>query len=299
MDVDVNWSLWRAFLAVAEAGSLSAAARATGASQPTMGRQIRALESALGVELFVRQAQGLVPSPAGSELLEHARAMRAAAARAELAAAGQAKAPTGTVRITASRIVACHLLPPILSALRAAEPGIEIDLVPTDESENLLLRESDIAVRMYRPTQLDLVARQLGALAMGLYAAPSLIARHGMPNTMGDLLALPFVGFDRDDRILQLFAGFGYPRRREDFPVRCDDQLAYWALVRAGCGLGGMQCAVADPDPAVRRVAPFVALPPLPVWLVMPGALRSNRHVRRVWEHLANTLGAHCAAASA
>ena len=292
MDERIDWALWHAFLTVAEAGSLSAAARKAGASQPTLGRQIRALEAALGSDLFRRVPRGLELTDAGQDLLEPARAMRAAAARAELAAAGRETGLAGTVRITASRIVSAHLLPPILAALRAAEPGIEIDLIPSDATENLLFREADIAVRMYRPTQGGIVARRLGAFAMGLYATPDLLRRHGTPETTEALLALPFVGFDRDDLILRMMADLGLTRRREDFGLRCDDQLVYLHLVRAGCGVGGMPRPVGDADPALCRIAEFVPLPALPVWLAMPEALRPNPRIRRVWGHLAVSLAA-------
>lgn len=290
MNKGIDWALWRAFLAVAEQGSLSAAARQIGASQPTLGRQVHALESALGVVLFRREARGLTLTEAGAELIGPARSMREAATQAELAAAGRATALAGTVRITASRIVSGHLLPPILAGLRAAEPGLDIDLLPTDETENLLFREADIAVRMYRPTQLDTVARHLGALEMGLYGARDLVARRGDPATLAALGALPFVGFDRNDLILRLTHDLGLPLRREDFALRCDDQLVYLALIRAGCGIGGMPRLIGDADPALCRVADFLRLPALPVWLVMPEALRGSARVRRVWDHLAQAL---------
>ena len=292
MENRIDWELWHAFLAVAEAGSLSAAARKAGVSQPTLGRQVRALEGALGIGLFRREPRGLALTEAGRDLLEPARAMRQAAARAELAAAGRETGLAGTVRITASRIVSAHLLPPILADLRADEPGIEIDLVPSDETENLLFREADIAVRMYRPTQQDIVTRHLGVFGMALYAAPALLERHGTPATLDALLSLPFVGFDRNDLILRMMADLGLQRRREDFGLRCDDQLVYLHLVRAGCGVGGMPRPVGDADTSLRRVAPFVALPSLPVWLAMPDALRANPRIRRVWDHLAGALAA-------
>ena len=287
-----DWTLTRSFLAVAESGSLSAAARRLGLSQPTLGRHIAEMEAALGLSLFTRQPRGLVPTEAAEALLPHARAMAESAARLALAAAGRDAALTGSVRLTASRIVAHHLLPPVLADLRRAEPGIEIDLVASDETGNLLYREADIALRMYRPVQEGTFARHLADLPTALYAARSFVDRHGYPQTVEALLALDFVGFDRSDLILRMMAGFGISRRREDFPLRCDDQIVYWNLVRAGLGIGGMQCAIGDADPQVERVAPFLALPPLPLWLTAPEALRQTPRVRRVWDHLARALQA-------
>ncbi len=282
-----DWTLYRSFLAVAETGSQSAAARQLGLSQPTLGRHIAELEAALATGLFARAARGLVLSDAGTAMLPAARQMRDAAAAMALLAAGREGSLTGTVRLTASRTVSHYLLPPILADLRQKEPGIEIELVPSDSTENLLFREADIALRMYRPTQLDVVTRHLGDQPIAIYAAKSYLDRVGRPQTTAELLALDFIGFDRSDLILRLMAGLGIQRRREDFPVRCDDQVVYWNLVRAGCGIGATQCLIADVDPTVERVASFVQLPSLPVWLTAPEALRQNPRIRRVMDHLA------------
>lgn len=282
-----DWTLFRSFLAVAETGSLSAAARKLRLSQPTLGRHMAELQTALGTPLFTRQARGLALTEAGAALVPPAQAMRDAAARLALVAAGRAEGLSGTVRLTASRIVATYLLPPMLAALRQAEPGIEIELVPSDSTENLLFREADIALRMYRPTQLDVVTRHIADLPTAVYAAKSFLDRHGRPRTVEDLMTLDFVGFDRSDLILRLMAALGIERKREDFPLRCDDQVAHWNLVRAGCGVGASQCVIGDADPLVERCAPFVPLPSLPVWLTTPEALRHNPRIRRVMDHLA------------
>jgi DNA-binding transcriptional LysR family regulator len=284
---NLDWTLYRSFLAVAESGSLSAAARLLGLSQPTLGRHVADLEAALQVTLFTRALRGFDLTDAGAAMLPAARTMRDAAAALALQAAGREQSLAGTVRLTASRVVSHHLLPPMLADLRRQEPGIEIELVPSDSTENLLFREADIALRMYRPTQLDVVTRHLGNLPLAIYAACSFLDRHGRPETPEALLALDFVGMDRSDLTLRMMARLGIERRREDFPLRCDDQVVYWALVRAGCGVGAAQCVIGDADPLVERVAPFITLPSLPVWLTAPEALRQNPRVRRVMEFLA------------
>lgn len=174
-----------------------------------------------------------------------------------------------------------------IARLRAAEPGIEIELVPSDSTESPLFREADIALRMYRPTQNDVVTRHLADLAMALYGAKPLLDQLGRPSDMEDLQRFPLIGMDRSDLMLRPLAHMGLTLRREDFPVRCDDQLVYWNLVRAGCGLGGAQCVIGDADPEVERVAPFLHLPALPVWLTAPEVLRQNPRVRRVMDQLA------------
>ena len=282
-----DWSLIRSFLAVAEAGSLSAAARAIGISQPTLGRHIQAIETALEVTLFTRTAQGQAMTAAAQALLPSARAMQAAAAELALSARGQASGINGTVRITASRVVSHHVLPPVLARLRATEPGIQIELVPSDTTENLLFGEADIALRMYRPTQPDLVARQIGALPLGLYAARSYLDRRGRPMSSEALMAHDFIGQDRMDQIIRVMRMLGLDVSRSFFPVRCDDPLTYVELVRAGCGVGGILRAIGDPDPVLERIDLIPDLPSLPVWLTAAPRLRQSPRLRRVWDALA------------
>lgn len=281
-----DWTLYRSFLTVAEEGSLSAAARALGLSQPTLGRHIAELEASLGTELFTRGTHGLALTEAGEDMVPAALQMRDAAAAMALMAASRDSALRGTVRLTASRVVSHSLLPPILADLRQKESGIEIELVPSDSTENLLFREADIALRMYRPTQLDVVTRHLCDLPMAIYAAKSYLDRRGRPTSPEALLRFDTVGMDRADLHLRMMAHLGLIRKREDFPVRCDDQVVYWALVQAGCGIGAALCCIGDADPLVERL-PVLDLPALPVWLTAPQALRQTPRVRCVLDHLA------------
>lgn len=287
-----DWTLIRSFLAVAEAGSLSAAARASGISQPTLGRHIHAIEAALEVQLFSRTAQGQALTEAGQALLPAARAMQEAAADLALTAKGHATGIEGTVRITASRVVSYVILPAILARIRAEEPGIQIDLVPSDTSENLLFGEADIALRMYRPTQPDLVARHIGDLPLGLYAAKSYLDRKGRPTSPEELMDHDFIGQDRMGQIIQVMALLGIAVDRSFFPMRCDDPLTYVELVRAGCGLGGILRAVGDPDPVLERIDLIPNLPSLPVWLTAAPRLRQSPRLRRVWDMLATAFPA-------
>jgi len=286
----LDWTLLQSFAAVAETGSLSAAARRLGQSQPTIGRHVRALEEALGVELFTRAPRGLVPTEAGRGLIGPAEQMREAAARLQLAAEGQDAGLAGTVRVTASVVVSHFILPPIVAEIRRAHPEIQIDLVPSDSSENLLFREADIALRMYRPTQLDIIASHVADQELGLYAATAFLDRVGRPETVDELMALDFVGFDASDTIIRTMRGAGLEVSRDFFAVRSDDQAAYWQLVRAGCGIGGMQVVVGEAEPAVERVLTDLPLPTLPVWLAAPAALRHNPRIRLVWDMLAARL---------
>ncbi len=286
----LDWSLIQAFLAVAESGSLSAAGRQLAASQPTLGRRIRRMEEALGLELFHRRAHGLVLSDAGRRILPAAEAMHQAAGQMALAVAGQDQRLEGDVRITASQVVSHFILPPILADLRAAEPGIHIDLVPSDSSQNLLFREADIAVRMYRPDQLDVITSHVTDLPVGIFAARSYLARRGTPRRVEDLRAHDLVGFDRDDRIIRGMARMGMQVTRDCFVLRTDDQAAYWHLVRAGAGIGFGQVVMLEDEPELVRLFEDLPIPPLPVWLTAHEAMGRVPRIRRVWEALARGL---------
>lgn len=287
---NLDWSLIRAFLAVAETGSLSAAARTLGSSQPTLGRQVREVETALGVELFQRHAKGLSLTETGAAMLPAAKRMRDSVGEIALIAAGQDMRPTGTVRITASVIVAHFVLPQILARLRSDEPGIEIELVATDSSDNLLFREADIALRMYRPDQLDMVTLHVTDLPLGIYAAKSYLDRVGRPDTVEDAFKLDWVGYDRSDLMLRGMRRLGWAVDRNFFATRTDDQAGNWQLIRAGCGIGIAQIATAQDAPEVERLFPDMALPSLPVWLTAHEAMRRTPRIARVWDALAQGL---------
>jgi len=286
MNGSLDWTDIRAFLAVARAGTLTAAAAATASSQPTLSRRIASLEAKLGGILFERGVKGVTLTALGGEILEHAQAMEVSAARLSLTAAGRTEEVAGTVRITASRIVSTFHLPKIFADLQREEPSLQIELVASDSSENLLLREADIALRMYRPTQGDVIARHVGDFALGLYAAKTYLARHGAPETVGDILNHRFVGYDRSDLILRGFAESGFPVTRDFFAFRTDDQVAYWRAIVAGAGIGAAQRMIGDAEPDVEPVLRNMPLPIMPLWLAAHAELRHSRRVRRVYDHL-------------
>jgi DNA-binding transcriptional LysR family regulator len=286
----LDWSLAQTFLAVAETGSLSGAARQLGTSQPTLGRQIKAIEVQLGAELFHRQPRGFALTQIGAELVAPAKAMQDAMRQIALTAAGQQARLDGTVRITASVATSAMHLPPIIARIRKLEPQIAIELVPSDDTSNLLFREADIAVRMYRPTQLDLVTQHIGDIALGVFAARSYLAERGTPASLADAAGHDFVGFDKHLHIIEGMARAGIQVDRGFYKVRCDDHIAYWELVRAGCGIGFAQTNIGQADPLVVQLMKDVAIPPLPIWLTAHAAMRQTPRIRRVWELLAEGL---------
>ncbi|HET7411839.1 MAG TPA: LysR family transcriptional regulator [Pararhizobium sp.] len=286
----MDWNHIRSFVAIADAGTLSGAAKATGTSQPTLGRHIDELETSSGVTLFVRGRSGMSLTEAGLALIDDARAMAREADHLALTIAGRAASAAGPVRITASEIVATYFLPPILARLSDSEPEIEIELVASNAVQNLLSRDADIAVRMVRPAQNDVIARKVNDMAMGTFAASSYLERHGRPKTLDDLFKHRLIGFDRDDLMLRTLRAMGLEAERRMFAFRTDHQVAYWELLKAGAGVGFGGRHLASLTPGIVAVMPDLAIAPLPMWLASHQELRTSLKIRRVMDFLQEEL---------
>ena len=278
-----DWSLYRTLLAVLHEGSLSAAARRLGLSQPTLGRQVAQLEEQLGVALFTRSPGGLAPTEAALALKPHVEAMASSAAAA-LRARDAVDGDTGVVRITASDIVGAMVLPPILAGLRQDHPRLQIELVLSNRNEDLLRRDADIAVRMARPTQGALFGRRIGEVEAGLYASGNYIQRFGRPTSLTDRQGHTVVGFDQfPDYARRTISQL--PIDRDLFDVRSDSDLAQLALIQAGVGLGACQRPLARRlglEPILEGAFSF----PMEVWVVMHEDQKSTRRVRIVFDAL-------------
>ncbi len=290
-----DWTFWRSFAAVVEKGSLSAAARALGLTQPTLGRHVEELERQLDVTLFVRTLQGLRPTEAGLRLYEPVQKARAALAEASLVAEGSHDQLSGTVRLTSSNVTAHYVLPPLLAGLREAYPRIAIELVPSDSSENLLLREADIAVRMFRPRQLDLVTRKLGEIPIVATAHESYLAKRGRPAAPEELWDHDLVGYDRSELFIEGARQLGFDLKRSDFMVRTDSQTALWELAKAGLGVTFAQLGLVRETPGMVQLLGNFGPPPLEVWLTTHRELFTSRRIRAIYDRLGEDLSSYLA----
>ena len=286
----LDWSLVQVFLVLYETGSLGRAASVLGSSQPTLSRRLADLEQSLGQALFERTVRGLVPTSAARALRVPAERMREEAERLSRAADSHARTIAGTVRLTASQAVSVHVLPPILRALRDAQPQIQIELVASDTEEDLLARDADIAVRMFRPRQASLTVKRLADMPLGLYAHRDYLARRGMPRADA-LAAHDWIGQDRADDLLRGFAAAGHPVSREFFAFRCDNTLVTWAGIASGLGIGVALQAAAERTPGLVRVLPELPVPALPTWLAVHRELRGTPRLRVVFAALSRALG--------
>ena len=285
-----DWNQLRAFLETAETGSLSAAARKLGLTQPTLSRQVAAIEQRMGVTLFERVGKAMALTPTGLDLLEHARTMGSAAEALSLAATGRSQAVGGVVSVSATDIVAASLLPPLVRQLREQEPGIAIEVISSNALSDLLRREADIAIRHVKPDQPDLIARLVREATANFYASEDFVKAHGHPRNAEDATHLPFVGSDRSGQYLGYLRQHGLPLSEANFSCYAEHSVAHWALVRQGMGIGAMMVEIARDTPDIVRVLDDVPPVRFPIWLVSHRELRTSRRIRVVFEALAQGL---------
>jgi DNA-binding transcriptional LysR family regulator len=288
--VKFDWNRARAFLVTAEEGSLSAAAKALDLTQPTLGRQVSALEKELGVSLFERVGRGLSLTPSGLDLLEHVQIIGQAATRLSLASNGHSQQIAGKVCISASEIHAAYLLPSIVDKLRKEQPGIVIEISSSNSPSDLLRREADIAIRSFRPTDAELIAKKIMKVEAPLFAAKTHLNRVGVPNTIDDLKDAEFVTIGDVKTFIVGLKKFGLELTEKNFPVQTGSHVVQWELVKQGLGIGIVPLDIGEAEPLVERVLPGFELMSFEIWLTSHRELRTNKHVRLVFDFLAEEL---------
>ncbi|MFT6264886.1 MAG: DNA-binding transcriptional LysR family regulator [Oleiphilaceae bacterium] len=289
--VKFDWNHARAFLVTAEEGTLSAAAKALGMTQPTLSRQVSALEAQMHITLFERVGQRLVLTESGVELLEHVRLMGNAALEFSLVATGQSQQIEGSVVISSGELDAVFRLPKIIAKLRREEPGIDIEIIVTNETSDLKRREADIAIRSFRPTQNDLIAKKLGEEIIWLYGTSKYLEQLPPLSETSDLPDIQIIGFDQSNAVSDVLNQQGWNLSKQNFRLITSFQVLQLALCKEGLGVIFFPEDIGDKDPSLVRA--FEQMGPtiqLPVWLVCHQELRTNLRVRRVFDFIAKEL---------
>lgn len=285
--ITFDWNRARAFLVTAEEGSLAAAARSLGMTQPTLGRQVAALEREIGFDLFSRRGRGLELTPNGIKLLEHVRLMGDAANQFALSVSGKSDVIEGDVSITATELLSTFMLPPKIKILREMEPGIEIEINSTNEERDLNRREADIAIRSFRPTQPELIAKRLCNVQGHLYAAKSYLRQLGNPQSIAELNKANFIDTEKPGRLMTLLNSQGFNLTKDNFPVISNSHIVQWELVKQGVAISATTEEIGDNEPLVERVViSDLPLITMDLWLVTHNELRTNRRIRRVFDFL-------------
>ena len=216
--------------------------------------------------------------------------MGQAAGRVSLAALGQSQALEGSICISASETYATALLPPIITRLRQQEPGIQVEIVVSNRASDLRRREADIAIRNYRPTEPDLIARKIAEADAALYATPGYIEKIGTPSRPEDLGRADFVNIDPGGAMLPVLNRLGLNLTEANFPLLTESYLVMWELVRQGAAIGILDTHIGDAEPRVQRVLPDLEPLTFPIWLVAHRELTTSRRIRMVFDFLAREL---------
>lgn len=289
--VNFDWNHARAFYATVQEGSLSAAAKALGVTQPTLSRQVSALESEIKVTLFERVGQRLVLTDSGASLVEHVGLMSKAAMQFSLSASGQSQQLEGSVVISVSQLDAAFRLPKIITALHREEPLINLEIIVTNDPSDLLRREADIAIRTFHPTQNDLIAKKLGNEVIRLYGTRAYLKE--IPESSGtpDLNAMQIIGFDRSSTVTDMLNDQGWKLGKENFQLLTSFQLLQLGLCKEDLGLIFYPEDMGDADSElVRAFEQAEPIMTLPVWLVCHQELRTSLRVRKVFDFIADRL---------
>jgi DNA-binding transcriptional LysR family regulator len=259
-------------------------------TQPTVGRQVSALEAELGISLFERTNSGLVLTQSGTDLMAQVKAMGDAATNLSRLASGHAEAIEGVVCISATEMISAFVLTPVIEKLRNKWPKIEIEIIASSDTSDLSRREADIAIRNYRPTQQELIAKRVQNTLGHLYASKSYIQKLEHRKSPQDLNNAVFLGVDRSNSVISYLNKFGFNLTSKNFPLIVDNHLIQWEMVKHGAGIGFMMADVGDTEPLVERVLPSFPAFEKDTWLVAHRELKTSRRLRVVFDYLAAEL---------
>lgn len=287
--MNIDWNRARAFLTTAEAGSLSAAAKELGLTQPTLSRQVAALEAELGVTLFERVGKKLVLTETGASLVKHVRAMGEAAIAMTFAASGHSQAIEGRVSISATDAYAAYILPEIVERIRRDAPQITLVIISCNSLSDLRRREADIAIRHVRPDEDDLIGRLVRESTAHFYASRSWLSRNRCPECVEDIAPYDLIRYE-DERFVEFMRGVGVHVAEDGFRLVSENAVAVWEMVKRGLGIGLMSREIAQRTEGVVELFPGTELIRFPVWLVTHRELRTSRRIRLVYDILAEEL---------
>ena len=287
----LDWNDLRYFLAVADDGSTLAAGRRLRVSQTTVARRIAALEEAVGLPLFDRRQAGYALTPAGTQLLGHAREVERAATRFGDASAAEGRDVSGVVRLTSEEIYANTLLGPMLVDLHELYPGIRIDLDATGDIRDLGAGEADIALRATaQPQPAGIVGRRLCIDTWALYCSRHYAATHGIPRNTAELKGHALIGGGGGNLGRAYEAWIHEIGLEDQVAIHHGNSTGLLSAVRSGFGITVLPSLVADTEPDLVRCMPPNRDRGHVLWLVTHERVRQSPRVRTVIDFLYDRL---------
>lgn len=279
----LDWENLRHFLAVARVGTLSGAARTLHVDHATVSRRLMALEAELHVSLVERLPRACRLTPLGVQVYEQAKGMEAAAFSVERVARASQQPLSGKVTLSAPPVMVTHLLAGRLADLRSEYPGIQLSVSAQAQQVSLSRREADVALRLVRPKESSSVVRKLGQMPFALYASRDYVASRRPEEWTFITYDAQFADMPQQQWLL------GIAGNRS---VSCElsDISSHLTAARAGAGVAGLPCFLAEKEPGLLRLEHAGALFSRDLWLVVHRDLQRSAPVRAVMDFVANVI---------
>ncbi len=281
-----SWQWVQSFIAVVEVGSLSKAAQHLGLSQSTLSRQIAQLEKQLNMSLFNRSTQGLGLTAQAHQLVESAQQMQLAGEQFKRIASGSAMNLAGELRISVNEVIGLYYLPLAIKSFNQLYPEVQVEIEISNKASSLNKRDADIAIRMFRPTQLDLIAKRLPDIQLNFYASRQYLSQYGIPQNLEELLEHKMIGFDQDRQMLKAANKLDWPIDRASFIDRSDSLNLQIELAKQGCGISITHKKIIDQFIELQTILSNIAIPKLECWLVCHSDVQHNRRIRVMMDFL-------------
>ncbi|RDL45263.1 LysR family transcriptional regulator [Marinomonas piezotolerans] len=281
----LDWNALKAFVTAAQSGSFSKAAKRIGVTQPTLSRQIYSLEQSLNVTLFERLSTGLQLTTAGQQLLASAGPMTGAAQQVSLTVSGLAESLEGEVSLSVSEIDALFRVPDLVRYLRMHAPTIHLTIHVDNQVSDIKRRDTDIALRSFRPSEPDLIAKRLIDEPIWFYGTHELAARFKDVATPSEATNLQIIGFERNDELINRLKPLGWHLDQSHFAIVTSFQGLQWQLVKKGLGLGFFPQAIGDQETSLARAFEQFGPPVIvPLWLVTHRELHTSPKIRLIFD---------------
>lgn len=281
-----DWDDYRFFLAVAQEGSLSAAARSLKVSQPTVSRRITQLEERLGVRLFDQLPTGMKLTPSGGHIVDSAEAVQEKAIELRRKIAGRETDVAGEVVITATQSFASYWLAGCLAKFSQSYPDVTVSCLADNQTLSLSRREADVAIRFARPKSSGLIGSRVGYVHCGIYASDAYLGANGEPETLADLkqhklidTVEPISRFPQSRELKELMR-----EARVSATTNCPH--TYLALAAAGQGLICTTCYTAAHAPNLRRILASQYDKKIELWMVVHPDLKASARIRVLMDFL-------------
>ena len=280
----MDWDKLRVFHAVAEAGSFTHAGDSLNLSQSAVSRPVSALEDSLRIPLFHRHARGLILTEQGEVLYRTVKDVFHKLSMAEALISESRERPSGPLKITTTVAFGTTWLTPRIKEFVELFPDVEVSLILSDGSLDLSMREADVAIRMAKPKQPDLVQRLLLTVQSHVYAAADYLSNKGTPETAEDLdqHAIILYGHDAPPPVASinwLMDAGADPEHRRKPVLRLNNLYGIYRAVHSGLGIAALPDYMVPETSSLIRILPELAGPSIEAYFVYPEELRQSKRV--------------------